>query len=336
MRPRSDDQDLNICENLYAEGNATVGAILGLRPRAARGRGRGLRDRPADRGADRATRSPASTSIPRRDRSRPPTATRCSSPTVCGTACTRCSPGPDGVPKPRARDRLRAGCRERDRHRGRAQRRPALRRPGRRRAPHRMDGQRVEPAPTVVVSADTLTGSSAADGQLHLDGHERPRRRRPADLRVGPRRRRRVRRRKPGERHAHLSRGRSTHGHPARHRHVRGDSATDSLTIHVGEPAQLTTLTFSPSADARVEEANPATNFGTSIKLQATASMPSRESYLRFQLAGHHGSCGEREAAPDLDHRRDEGRPGALFGRRCLDRDAGSPGPTAPRTPRRR
>jgi glucose/arabinose dehydrogenase/chitodextrinase len=65
-----------------------------------------------------------------------------------------------------------------------------------------------------------------------------------------------------------------------------GATATDTLTIHVQPPAELTTLTFTPVADARVEEANPATNFGSSSKLQATASVPSRESYLRFQLAG--------------------------------------------------
>jgi glucose/arabinose dehydrogenase/PKD repeat protein len=65
-----------------------------------------------------------------------------------------------------------------------------------------------------------------------------------------------------------------------------GASATDTLTIHVSPPAETATLTFPSVADARVEEANPFTNFGTSIRLQATASIPARESYLRFQPAG--------------------------------------------------
>ena len=65
-----------------------------------------------------------------------------------------------------------------------------------------------------------------------------------------------------------------------------GASATDTVTIHVGAPAETATLSFSPVADARVEEANPLTNFGTSSRLQATSTIPARESYLRFQLAG--------------------------------------------------
>ena len=65
-----------------------------------------------------------------------------------------------------------------------------------------------------------------------------------------------------------------------------GATATDALTIHVSEPPELTTLTFTPVADARVEEANPLTNFGGSSRLQATATVPRRESYLRFQLTG--------------------------------------------------
>ena len=68
-----------------------------------------------------------------------------------------------------------------------------------------------------------------------------------------------------------------------------GASATDAVTIFVGAPAQPTTLTFSPLADARVDEATPETNFGTSIRLQATASLPRRESYLRFNLSGISG-----------------------------------------------
>jgi chitodextrinase len=50
--------------------------------------------------------------------------------------------------------------------------------------------------------------------------------------------------------------------------------------------APLTTVTFTPVADARVEDGMPSANFGTSTKLQAGAGVPKRESYLRFQLAG--------------------------------------------------
>jgi glucose/arabinose dehydrogenase len=52
-------------------------------------------------------------------------------------------------------------------------------------------------------------------------------------------------------------------------------------------PAEpLTTVTFTPVADARVEDGMPSANFGTSSKLQAGGGVPKRESYLRFQLAG--------------------------------------------------
>jgi hypothetical protein len=51
-------------------------------------------------------------------------------------------------------------------------------------------------------------------------------------------------------------------------------------------PAPLTTLTFAPVADTRVEDGSPSANFGSSIKLQASGGVPKRESYLRFQLAG--------------------------------------------------
>ena len=51
-------------------------------------------------------------------------------------------------------------------------------------------------------------------------------------------------------------------------------------------PAPLTTLTFTPVADTRVEDGMPSANFGSSIKLQSGGGVPKRESYLRFQLAG--------------------------------------------------
>ncbi|MGH2978711.1 MAG: DUF7594 domain-containing protein [Solirubrobacterales bacterium] len=59
-------------------------------------------------------------------------------------------------------------------------------------------------------------------------------------------------------------------------------NAADATT-----PAEpLTTVTFTPIADARVEDGMPSANFGTSTKLQAGGGVPKRESYLRFQLAG--------------------------------------------------
>ena len=59
-------------------------------------------------------------------------------------------------------------------------------------------------------------------------------------------------------------------------------SNADSATTPA---APLTTLTFSPVADTRVEDGMPSSNFGTSIKLQAGGGVPRRESYLRFQTA---------------------------------------------------
>ncbi len=50
--------------------------------------------------------------------------------------------------------------------------------------------------------------------------------------------------------------------------------------------APLTTLTFTPVADTRVEDGMPNSNFGTSTKLQSGGGVPKRESYLRFQTAG--------------------------------------------------
>ena len=58
-------------------------------------------------------------------------------------------------------------------------------------------------------------------------------------------------------------------------------------------PAPLTTLTFTPVADTRVEDGTPSANFGSSIKLQSGGGVPKRESYLRFQLAGITGAVVE-------------------------------------------
>ena len=62
----------------------------------------------------------------------------------------------------------------------------------------------------------------------------------------------------------------------------------DSQTTTVAkDTAERVTLTFGPQADARVEEANPDSNFGTSSSLRVEGgSALDIESYLRFQVAG--------------------------------------------------
>ncbi len=61
-----------------------------------------------------------------------------------------------------------------------------------------------------------------------------------------------------------------------------GLSSTNSLGIEVTEP--VTTLTFSPTEDARVEKNHASTNFGTSDKLRS--ALNEYETYMRFQLSG--------------------------------------------------
>jgi glucose/arabinose dehydrogenase/PKD repeat protein len=64
-----------------------------------------------------------------------------------------------------------------------------------------------------------------------------------------------------------------------------GLSSTNSLGIDVTEP--LTTLTFSPTDDARVEEVHPVDNYGASDKLRAAGGVEAdMASYLRFQVSG--------------------------------------------------
>ena len=66
-----------------------------------------------------------------------------------------------------------------------------------------------------------------------------------------------------------------------------GNRSPASTSASATTPAApLTTLTFTPVADARVEDGMPNSNFGTSTKLSATGGVPKKESYLRFQLAG--------------------------------------------------
>jgi glucose/arabinose dehydrogenase/fibronectin type 3 domain-containing protein len=61
-----------------------------------------------------------------------------------------------------------------------------------------------------------------------------------------------------------------------------GLSSTNSLGIDVTEPT--TTLTFSPTEDARVEKNHAIDNYGTSDKLRSAVN--EFESYLKFQVSG--------------------------------------------------
>jgi acid phosphatase type 7 len=65
-----------------------------------------------------------------------------------------------------------------------------------------------------------------------------------------------------------------------------GNQNSQTTTV-AKDTAERVTLTFSPQADARVEEASPDTNFGTSTSLRVEAgSALDIESYLRFQVTG--------------------------------------------------
>ncbi len=63
-------------------------------------------------------------------------------------------------------------------------------------------------------------------------------------------------------------------------------TAPDADATLTAQLRAVTTATFSPQADARVQEANASTNYGTSYLRTVAAANPDMESYLRFQLAG--------------------------------------------------
>jgi chitodextrinase len=69
---------------------------------------------------------------------------------------------------------------------------------------------------------------------------------------------------------------------------MRGKAAAlTALLVALAVPATAqaaTTLTLSPDADARVDEAAPSTNFGTSYLRANGGSQPDVESFLRFQV----------------------------------------------------
>ena len=64
-------------------------------------------------------------------------------------------------------------------------------------------------------------------------------------------------------------------------------TAPESNTTYTASFDQLTKLTFTPAADARVEEATPNTAYGTQNKLRIDGGAdPDIQSYLRFAVAG--------------------------------------------------
>ena len=65
-----------------------------------------------------------------------------------------------------------------------------------------------------------------------------------------------------------------------------GNQSSQTTSV-AKDTAERVTLTFGPQADARVEEANPNSNFGTSSSLRVEGgSALDIESYLRFQVTG--------------------------------------------------
>ena len=166
VRPRSDDQDLAICEGLYAEGNATAGPVLGLRPRARDGRRRGLLDRRERERAGRQDLGPLVLSVERQLPGRIPRRAvlrRRAAQVHVGHAsrARRASAArPGGSVRPGG---LRAA-----RHRGRTGRRPAVGRPRRvERQAHPLGRQRGQPR------ADRNRGGDARQRQPAADGHFR-------------------------------------------------------------------------------------------------------------------------------------------------------------------
>jgi calcineurin-like phosphoesterase family protein/fibronectin type III domain protein len=63
------------------------------------------------------------------------------------------------------------------------------------------------------------------------------------------------------------------------------------IAVAVAVPASAATTTFTPTADARVTEGSPSTNFGTSTALRVDGGTdPDVQSYLRFSVSGLSGT----------------------------------------------
>ena len=66
-----------------------------------------------------------------------------------------------------------------------------------------------------------------------------------------------------------------------------GRGGSDTATVGISVSSSVTTLQFTPDADARVEQAKSATNFGSATALVARGGTSLvTESYARFQVSG--------------------------------------------------
>jgi len=81
----------------------------------------------------------------------------------------------------------------------------------------------------------------------------------------------------------------TTYAYTVRARDAANNVSPLSDPVTVTTPSAPTTLSFAPTADARVEMATPATNFGTAT-LIGTDGSPRVETYFRFDLSGITGS----------------------------------------------
>ena len=288
VRPRSDDQDLDVCEGLYAEGNATSAPFWGYDHEEPVVPGEAcevdpVTGEPAGNQISGLNFYPASGSFPAAYRNA----------LFFGDRLRNCMwamlPGPDGLPqRGRVVPFAQQGARPIDIEFAPGgdllyvdQTTDSVQRVA-------WSGNAANQPPTAVVSSDRLTGNTpltvsftstgTADpdtGDLltyewDLDG----------DGEFGD---------STGTSAARTYLEAGTYTVRLRVTDTSGASATDTITIFAGGPADLRTLTFTPVADARADEGSPETNFGASSKLQATGSVPRRESYLRFQLLGISG-----------------------------------------------
>ncbi len=288
IRPRSVDQGLDVCENLYAEGGATSSPYWAYDHEKAVVEGETCQidpvsGKPAGNQISGINFYPQSGSFPAAYRNALFFADRLRD---CMYAMLA---GPDGVP---SRSRVIAFAQGAERaidietapngdllyvdQSAQAVRRIAW------------TGNASNHAPTAAVNADTLTGNSPLTVSFTSTGTQDAD---PGDLLT-------YEWDLDGDGEFNDSAGTSatrtflnagTYTVTLRVTDTSGATAIDAITIFAGGPAQPTTLTFFPVADARVDEASPETNFGTSTRLQATGSVPRRESYLRFNPAGING-----------------------------------------------
>ena len=84
--------------------------------------------------------------------------------------------------------------------------------------------------------------------------------------------------------------GGTLYSYEVRARDVAGNVSAPSNSVAVATPTGSSRSTFSPQADARVSEASPTTNYGTSYLRADGGSDPDVESYLRFSVSGISGT----------------------------------------------